>query len=66
MTPEEVRAYDMIITAILRSPRFVEACAADRDIPRMDPHAKDLMRAFQAIATRRFPNLREETAAEGA
>ena len=37
MNPEEARAYDIIITAILRSPRFAEAIAADRDSPARTP-----------------------------
>ena len=49
MNPEEARAYDIIITAILRSPRFAEAIAADRDSPRTDPHANASMRVFQAM-----------------
>jgi len=64
MTREEARACDMIITAILRSPRFAEACAAERAGPRTDPHAGGLMRAIRAVAVRRFPDLREEAAAE--
>ena len=63
MGPEDERAYDMIIEAIVRSPRFAasitsfEACDPGYGGQQERILAKEFERAIRFIAARRFPNL---------